>query len=155
MIVTATGVYGDTEEMFFEKLLFHNIDIFIDVRQRRGMRGSKYKFVNSLYLQDKLRTLNIEYRYLKALAPTNEIRCIQHKEDDCAGVLKSKRECLSKDFIQLYQDKILKEFNFKELLEDVGNKKIVFFCVEQKARACHRSLILDYLRNLGAEGYDF
>ena len=51
------GVYGSTEEIFFNKLKLHNIDLFCDIRQRRGVRGSQYKYVNSNYLQAKLQEL--------------------------------------------------------------------------------------------------
>ena len=43
------GVYGSTEASFFKKLEQNNIDTFCDIRQRRGVRGSKYRYVNSLW----------------------------------------------------------------------------------------------------------
>lgn len=70
MFVTATGVYGNSETEFFQKLLDEKITLFVDVRQRRGMRGSKYAFVNSTYLQNKLNELGIQYIHIKELAPT-------------------------------------------------------------------------------------
>ena len=54
------GVYGKTETDFFTALANHNIDLFCDIRQRRGVRGKKYSFVNSLKLQKKLSELNIK-----------------------------------------------------------------------------------------------
>ena len=48
------GVYNSTEKEFFEKLTQNNIDTFCDIRQRRGVRGSKYSFVNSNRLQQRL-----------------------------------------------------------------------------------------------------
>ena len=49
--VFTIGVYGSTENSFFEKLAQSRIDLFCDIRQRRGVRGSQYKYVNSNYLQ--------------------------------------------------------------------------------------------------------
>ena len=37
------GVYGSTEASFFKKLEQNNIDTLCDIRQRRGVRGSKYR----------------------------------------------------------------------------------------------------------------
>lgn len=74
MIATATGVYGNTEDEFFRKILNEQITLFVDVRQRRGMRGSQYAFANSTYLQNKLKELGIKYVHIKALAPTISIR---------------------------------------------------------------------------------
>ena len=71
------GVYNSTEESYFNKLRDNNIDLFCDIRQRRGVRGSQYKYVNSNYLQAKLQGLGINYKYIKELAPTNEIRQMQ------------------------------------------------------------------------------
>ena len=81
MIFYTIGVYNLTEELFFEKLTSNNIDVFCDIRQRRGVRGAKYKFVNSIWLQKKLNDLNIKYLYIKELAPTVDIRNIQKTID--------------------------------------------------------------------------
>ena len=55
------GVYNSTEQEFFNKLTSNEIDTFCDIRQRRGVRGAKYAFVNSNRLQNKLKELNIRY----------------------------------------------------------------------------------------------
>lgn len=85
------GVYNSTESSFFKKLISNNIDLFCDIRQRRGVRGAQYKYVNSNYLQDKLKELNIEYEYIKDLAPTNEIRQKQKDVDKHNGESKKQR----------------------------------------------------------------
>lgn len=71
------GVYGLTSNEFFKKLSDNNIDLFVDIRRRRAVRGSKYSFVNSKKLQANIKHLGIEYFYLIDLAPTNEIRVLQ------------------------------------------------------------------------------
>ncbi|MBS4031080.1 MAG: DUF488 family protein [Clostridiales bacterium] len=70
------------------KLQNNNIDLFIDIRIRRGMRGSKYSFVNSTYLQKKLKMLGVDYLHCKELAPTDEIRALQKGEDKKNNVIK-------------------------------------------------------------------
>ena len=68
------GVYGYTEQTFFTKLRENGIDTFCDIRQRRGVRGKKYAYVNSTYLQSKLKEYGIKYLYVNELSPTTEIR---------------------------------------------------------------------------------
>ena len=79
--IDTIGVYNSTEETYFNKLINSKIELFCDIRQRRGVRGAQYKYVNSNYLQEKLKALGIEYLYIKALAPTNEIRQKQKDAD--------------------------------------------------------------------------
>lgn len=146
MIVCATGVYGKTESQFFNKLLSENITLFIDIRQRRGMRGKKYSFVNSLYLQKKLEEIGIKYLYIKDLAPTSEIRQEQQAEDANKNIKKSLRTELHSEFIEKYNKNILDNFNFDQTLELIKIEKVVFFCVEEHCKACHRSLLLKRLK---------
>lgn len=135
------GVYNSTESEFFGKLLENEIDLFIDIRQRRGVRGSKYKFVNSNYLQQKLKELEIGYLYIPELAPTKEIRELQKSADKAEDQLKSERTELSKLFIDSYKQKVLASLDLGEILKSLPRaKKIVLFCVEERAEACHRSL---------------
>ena len=93
------GVYNSTEKDFFEKLASNNIDTFCDIRQRRGVRGSKYSFVNSNRLQAKLNDLEIKYGYIQGLAPSTEIRDLQKEIDLEKGDLKSERQVLGKIFV--------------------------------------------------------
>ena len=138
------GVYNSTEESYFGKLMDAKIDLFCDIRQRRGVRGSLYKYVNSNYLQAKLNDLGIDYMYIKALAPTKEIRMKQKEADKLKGETKHKRTTLGDVFIAEYQNQILNKFDlegFVKEIESKGYKKVAFFCVEEKAEACHRSLV--------------
>lgn len=156
MVICATGVYGKTESEFFNNLLAENITLFIDIRQRRGMRGKKYSFVNSLYLQEKLKDINIKYLYLKDLAPTSEIRQEQKGEDAKNDIKKSSRIELHSNFIEKYNNNILDNFNFDQILELIEKEKIVFFCVEEYCNACHRSLLLKRLKEgFNIDGYCF
>ncbi|RRD89953.1 DUF488 domain-containing protein [Conchiformibius steedae] len=156
MIATATGVYGNTEDEFFQKLLDEKITLFVDVRQRRGMRGRKYAFVNSNYLQNKLSELGIKYIHEKVLAPIDEIRVVQKKHDLISNQTKQARECLSDEFVSLYKEIILEKFDFQDFINRFNSEKIVFFCVEKNCLACHRSLIVNKLKEeYQQDGYFF
>lgn len=142
------GVYNSTEKEFFDKLTENNIDVFCDIRQRRGVRGAKYAFVNSNRLQNKLSSLGIKYGYIQKLAPTTEIRELQKQIDLEKGELKSERQQLGKIFIIEYKDKILDSFDFEQFLENLENiaaKRVALFCVEDHPEACHRSIVTDKL----------
>ena len=138
------GVYNSTEEEFYNKLLSNNIDLFCDIRQRRGVRGSLYKFVNSNYLQSKLQSLGIKYLYIKELAPTNDIRQKQKDADKINHETKKQRTQLGEVFAEEYKRQILSHYDFctlENFIKENHIQNMVFFCVEEKASACHRSLV--------------
>lgn len=147
------GVYNSTEESYFNKLVQNNIDLFCDIRQRRGVRGSQYKYVNSNYLQAKLAELGISYTYIKDLAPTKEIRQKQKDADILNYETKKQRTTLGYVFASEYCKQILDKFNIDALAQELQErdiKNILFFCVEEHAEACHRSLVAKKL----AEKFD-
>jgi len=154
MKVYTIGVYGSTEDVFFNKLVENQIDTFCDIRQRRGVRGSEYAFVNSSRLQSKLAELGIRYVHVLNLAPTTEIRELQYEDDLKHGEKKRDRNKLGNVFSLAYKKKIIKKFdfdNFVEKLEEVEASRIVLFCVETLPEACHRSVVANELN----ERYDF
>ena len=150
MVLFTIGVYGSTEEEFFEKLITNNIDTFCDIRQRRGVRGRKYSFVNSTYLQMKLAKLGIAYIYEKQLAPTRQIREMQWMEDKAGHHTKKSREELGHAFCCGYEKMILDVVDFDSIIrsfKERGSQNIVFFCLEQKPEACHRYLVAKRIGN--------
>lgn len=154
MVFYTIGVYNSTEDEFFNKLLKNNIDVFCDIRQRRGVRGSKYSFVNSNRLQKKLESLEIKYAHVVGLAPTTEIRDLQNKADLEKGELKSERRQLGSVFVHAYEAEVLNKFNFEGFFNDLeiaGASRIVLFCVEEYAKACHRSVVASRL----TDGYRY
>lgn len=146
------GVYNSTEHDYFKKLTNNNIDTFCDIRQRRGVRGSQYAFVNSNRLQQKLNDLDIKYGHVIDLAPPSEIRDIQKESDRQKGELKRDRNKLGLVFKIAYKDKVLSKFDFDSFidkLDEAGANRVVLFCVEENPEACHRSIVTDKLQNLG------
>jgi uncharacterized protein (DUF488 family) len=144
--IYTSGVYGLSSEAFFERVISNQIDTFIDIRRRRAVRGSRFSFVNSQKLQDKLNELSINYIHILDLAPTKEIREAQKEADKSAKVKKRERDELGIEFKTLYIDEILKKYNLEEMftkLNRLNAKNILFFCVEKHHCACHRSLVTD------------
>lgn len=142
------GVYGYTEDEFSTKLIDNKINTFVDIRRRRGMRGSKYAFVNSSYLQNKLNELGIQYIYAKDLSPTNDIRENQKEADKRTGFTKKTRNRLDKMFVERYNAECLAHFDWESFMGKFStNSNIVFFCVEEHPEACHRSLVTKKLEN--------
>ncbi|SMM99798.1 hypothetical protein SPONL_895 [uncultured Candidatus Thioglobus sp.] len=145
------GVYGSTEQEYFQKLIDNKVDVFCDIRQRRGVRGPKYAFVNSKRLQERLKFEGIKYYHIRDLAPTQEIREIQKVKDLENGALKRDRNTLGDLFVATYKSKVLNNFNFDIFLKQLESQKaknIALFCVEEKHLACHRSIVSDQLKNL-------
>lgn len=151
------GVYHTSEPEFFAKLMDNGIDTFCDIRQRRGVRGSQYAFVNSQRLQQRLADLGIKYGHIERLAPTKEIRELQHADDARNGILKSERRELGPVFAKEYEKRILEHFDldhFVDRLEEQGATRVALFCVEQHPAACHRSLVANRLKDKGYEVKD-
>ena len=148
--ILTIGAYGFTEEAFFRAIQAAGVQVFIDIRWRRGVRGTDYAFVNYRRLKNRLDSLGISYFHLRNLAPTPEIRQRQKDADKAERVLKRKRTVLTPDFVRVYQEKILSEFDPKKFLDELpdGTEVIAFFCVEREPAACHRSLVVERLRNL-------
>lgn len=168
--VFTIGVYGYAEAVFFGALVDSQIDLFIDIRMRRGLRGSKYRFANSACLQSKLREHGIAYAHLKQLAPTADIRALQHQADKQEKTAKRDRTWLSKAYIHAFKRDILKVYkrkpenklNCEALLHEAMAladypaeqplRRIALFCVEAHPHACHRSLVAaEFGRRLGGD----
>ena len=150
MEIFTLGVYNSTEQQFFGKLAENHIDTFCDIRQRRGVRGSQYAFVNSQRLQSRLAEMNIRYTYLKDLSPTKEIREKQKEADKLNGIQKKDRTRLGNVFVNGYKEHVM-DYDFRALVEmliEMAAKGVVFFCVEESPYACHRSIVADKLHKL-------
>lgn len=139
------GVYGFTEQQFFQALLNANVDLFCDVRARRGLRGSEYAFANAQRLQAQLVERGIRYVHIKDLAPPPEVRDSQKSEDLRTGTAKRGRDELGEVFKAKYRETCLAGLDASALLNKYigAANRPVFFCVERVPAACHRSLLTD------------
>jgi uncharacterized protein (DUF488 family) len=151
--IVTLGVYGRSEAEFFATLQDAHIDLFCDIRRRRGVRGSEYAFANSQRLQARLNALGIDYLHVKELAPSEAVRQAQEQADKSAKVAKRQRTTLDSAFIQAYQQSVLSDFSPQAFLDSLPSevKTIAFFCVERTPEACHRSLVAQTFADLGAE----
>jgi uncharacterized protein (DUF488 family) len=148
MKIVTIGVYGTSEDAFFDALQTAGVDLFVDVRWRRGLRGAQYAFANYKRLHERLKSIGIDYVHRRDLAPTPEIRRVQQESDQQNRIAKRQRAELSPAFVTAYQGGILAEFDPQAFLVSLpdGVKVVALFCVEREPSACHRLLIADKLR---------
>lgn len=141
------GVYGYSESAFFQALVDAGVDLFCDVRARRGLRGSEYAFANANRLERRLAELGIGYVHLKHLVPPSDIRESQWAEDVRNGTAKRSRSELGESFKAGYREACLRGLDGRKMLTDFAPnaRRPVFFCVEREPAACHRSLLTDEL----------
>jgi uncharacterized protein (DUF488 family) len=151
--IITIGVYGRSEAEFFNALQEAQVDLFCDIRRRRGVRGSEYAFVNSQRLQARLVELGIQYLHVKELAPSDAMRHVQEDVDRASKVARRKRTHLDSTFIEAYQKSVLDHFSPQEFLANLPSnaRTIALFCVERAPEACHRSLVANAFAQLGAE----
>ena len=144
--VATIGVYGFTAGGFLECLRQAGVGRLLDVRQRRGVRGSDYAWANSVRLQAALAAADIEYRHHKELAPTTELRQLQYREDDRLGVGKRSRVQLANEYRARYVAEVLARADLDALVAGLCTEmSVALMCVERDPEACHRSLIAERL----------
>jgi uncharacterized protein (DUF488 family) len=116
------------------------------VRQRRGVRGREYAWANSKRLQAALAGAGVEYRHMKELAPTTELRRIQYREDERRGEGKRSRTVLAPEYARRYEREILDRADLSPIAELAAEgRRPALLCVERDPEACHRSLIAERL----------
>lgn len=136
------GVYGFDADEFMRTLQDADVRVLIDVRQRRGVRGSEYAWANAGRLQAALEAAGIGYVHLKELAPTTELRELQYAEDAREGVGKRSRERLAPAYAEGYTRAILDPAGVEPVVDALpAEGRGALFCVERDPEACHRSLI--------------
>jgi uncharacterized protein (DUF488 family) len=144
--IATIGVYGWTLETFLAALRTADVELVVDVRQRRGVRGSEYAWANAGRLQAALAEAGIGYGHHKELAPTTELRRLQYREDDRAEVGKRSRTELAPVYRHRYSAEILDRVDLTALVETLpSDAASALMCVERDPEACHRSLIAERL----------
>jgi uncharacterized protein (DUF488 family) len=147
--VATIGVHGWTLETFLAALRSADLTAVVDVRQRRGVRGSDYSWANAARLQAALRAADLAYRHARELAPTTELRELQYKEDARLGTGKRSRSVLANAYRERYVGEILNRADLRPLVDRLP---AALLCVEHDPEACHRSLIAERLATAyGAE----
>jgi len=138
------GVYGWTLDAFLEALRSAGVEVVLDVRQRRGVRGSEYAWANARRLQAALEELGIAYEHRPELAPTTELRELQYAEDTKVGIGKRSRHRLAPEYVHRYTTEILDRVELEP-----PSVPSALLCVERDPEACHRSLVGDRLAGEG------
>ena len=140
------GVYGFTAAIFLRALGDADVRVVLDVRQRRGVRGSEYSWANSLRLQAALADAGIAYRHHRELAPTTELRQLQYREDARRGVGKRSRMELAPEYRRRYTREILDRADLTRVVAELPDQGAgALMCVERDPEACHRSIIAERL----------
>jgi uncharacterized protein (DUF488 family) len=142
--VVTIGVYGFDQATFVAALRDAGVRLLLDVRQRRGVRGSEYAWANSARLQAALADAGIDYRHHKELAPTTELRRLQYAEDERRGVGKRSRVELATEYRERYVHEILDRVDLAPVVASLpADGAGALLCVERDPEACHRSLVAE------------
>jgi uncharacterized protein (DUF488 family) len=144
--VATIGVYGWAPDAWLDALRAAEVRLVIDVRQRRGVRGSEYAWANAQRLEAALADAGVSYEHRKELAPTTELRQLQYREDDRVGVGKRSRFDLAPEYVERYDREILGQVDLRPIVEALpSDGSSAFMCVERDPEACHRSLVASRL----------
>ncbi|HEX3804838.1 MAG TPA: DUF488 domain-containing protein [Solirubrobacteraceae bacterium] len=150
--IATIGIYEFDAASFIRALDGAGVTQVIDIRQRRGVRGTEYAWANSQRLQRLLGEARIDYEYHPELAPYTELRQLQYREDAKQGVGKRSRMQLSPEYIRTYTEEILDLMPLDPMIRRLPVHGIgALLCVEATAEACHRSLVAHRL----ADRYGF
>jgi uncharacterized protein (DUF488 family) len=144
--VITIGVYRWTLREWLAALAAADVRLLLDVRQRRGVRGSEYAWANAQRLQAALAGAGIAYEHHLELAPTTALRQAQYAEDDRQGVGKRNRSVLAPVYAEGYTREILDRADLGDVAAALpASGAGALFCVEADPEACHRSLIAERL----------
>ncbi|HEX6711918.1 MAG TPA: DUF488 domain-containing protein [Thermoleophilaceae bacterium] len=136
------SVYDWTPERFLDALRQADVRRLLDLRQRRGVRGSHYAWANSKRLQAALAAAGIAYEHLPELAPTTELRQLQYAEDAREGVGKRSRERLAPEYVARFTRERLDQVELEPIVASMpADGAVAVLCVERDPEACHRSLV--------------
>ena len=142
------GVYEWDLESFLAALRDAKVAVLLDLRQRRGVRGPRYAWANSVRLQRALSEAGIGYRHHPELAPTTELRQLQYAEDARQRVGKRSRVQLAPAYRQGYTRQILDRADLDLFVAQLPERGAAsLFCVEADPSACHRSIVAERLHD--------
>lgn len=140
--IATIGVYDWTPDAWLTALRTADVRLVVDVRQRRGVRGSEYSWANAQRLKAALAGAEIAYEHRKELAPTTELRQLQYREDDLVGAGKRSRVGLAPEYVERYNRELLGQVDLRPIVDALPPEGLsAFMCVERDPEACHRSLV--------------
>jgi uncharacterized protein (DUF488 family) len=131
-------------DSFLTALRTAGVAQLLDVRQRRGVRGARYSWANSMRLQAVLAEAGIAYEHLPELAPTTELRRLQYEEDARIGEGKRSRTKLADAYVNRFTHERLDHVDLGPIVESLPRDgAVALLCVERDPEACHRSLVAE------------
>src|SRR4051812_26934297 len=101
------GVYGFDGAGFIRALREAGVGIVLDVRQRRGVRGSEDAGETSNRRGGARREAGIGYPHLPERAPATEMRQLQSREDERGGEGKRPRPARAPKSARRYTEEVL------------------------------------------------
>ncbi|MDX6556596.1 MAG: hypothetical protein QOD86_2791 [Miltoncostaeaceae bacterium] len=144
--IATIGVYGFALEGFLAALRGAGVDLLVDVRRRRGVRGHEYAWANAGRLQEELAGAGIGYRHLIELAPPVELIRLQSRADDAAGIARRARAGLGEAFLAGYERDVLRPTDWDAVAASLADAALpALLCVERVPEACHRALAAEAL----------
>jgi len=150
--IATIGVYEFDAAGFVDALDDAGVSKVFDIRQRRGVRGSRYAWANAQRLQKLLAEARIGYEYHPEMAPDTEMRQLQYRDDERQGVGKRSRVRLAPEYVREYTEEILDLVPLEPFIRRLPVHGMgALLCVEATAQACHRSLVAGRL----AERFEF
>ncbi|HEY5332815.1 MAG TPA: DUF488 family protein, partial [Solirubrobacterales bacterium] len=105
--IATIGVYGADLEAFLAALGEAGVNLVLDVRQRRGVRGAEYAWANARRLEAELAGAGVVYQHLPELAPTTSMREAQYEADAARGEGKRSRTVLAPAYVERYSEEVL------------------------------------------------
>jgi len=141
------GVYGWDVERFFAALQSAKVDLLVDIRRRRAVRGAEYAFANSQRLQARLSELHIRYSHRIDLSPSDLLRKRQGAADEAHHIARRLRAELDDDFRKGFVREVLDNFDSARFVADLGpdSHVVALMCVERPPEACHRGMLAERL----------
>ena len=138
--ILTIGVYGWDGPRWMDALTRAGCDQVVDIRARRGVRGSEYAFANRTRLEAALGQAGIAYVHIPELAPSRDIRDAQVAADRTQGVAKRDRTTLATTFLDRYREGVVDVVDWEGIAARLTGSKPALLCVERVPSACHRSL---------------
>lgn len=134
------GVYGFDADGFGAALTDNGVDLLVDIRRRRGVRGPEYAWANAKKLNGLLYDAHVFYEHVLELAPSTELLHFQHEIDRRGAGMRS-RAALDPEYIERYENEVLATADLDAIAALLSPyERPALLCVEADASTCHRSL---------------
>lgn len=134
------GVYGFDADTFGAALTDNGVDVLVDIRRRRGVRGPQYAWANAKKLNGLLYDVHVFYEHMIELAPPTELLHFQHEIDRQGAGMRSRTE-LDPQYVERYEREVLATADLEAIAAELTRyERPALLCVETDAATCHRSL---------------